>query len=108
MSKRNVWKRSLKEGNIGYINAQVGNDCIINIQGIRQKLKDVSTKEVYWYLVSKINERPKSESKWEENTNFQITEEMWNLIYTNDIKVTLDTTIRNFQYKITYCIIACP
>ena len=45
--------------------------------------------------------------KWEEKINFQITEQMSNLIYVNDLNVTNETTEQNFQYNITHRIIAC-
>jgi hypothetical protein len=32
---------------------------------------------------------------------------MWNLIFVNNLNVTNDTNVRNFQYKITHRIIAC-
>ena len=74
------WKQTLQNGKICNSEIPYGNDCIINLQGIRRKLEEVSTNDVYWYLVFKICQRPTSESKWKENFIFQIIDEMWNSV----------------------------
>jgi hypothetical protein len=58
-------------------------------------------------LITNISKRPTTENKWSEKNNFEITEEMWKIIYTNSKHVTNDTTILNFQYKITHRLLAC-
>ena len=70
-------------------------------------IEDVSTKQVYWHLLSGISQRPTSEKKWNEKLDFEIDELMWNIIYTNNLKINLDTYITNFQFKITHRILAC-
>ena len=70
-------------------------------------MEEVKIKQIYWHLVSTINQRATSEKKWNEKIEFEIDEPMWNLIYTNDSYLTKDTTLTNFQFKITHRILAC-
>ena len=78
----------------------------IKLEKARRSLEDTSTKNFYQSLVNKTCKRPTSEAKWAEKLTFEITDDMWTLIYTNNNQVTKDTTIRNFQYKITHRILA--
>jgi hypothetical protein len=101
------WKIMLKNSPICNLNIPVGGDIIVNMQGNRKKFDEVSTKDVYLHLVSILCQRPTSENKWGEKLTFEVTEEMWKLIYTNALNVTQDTSVRTLQYKITHRIIAC-
>jgi hypothetical protein len=72
----------------------------------RVNYEAIDTKTLYWHLVSNISERPTSENKWAEKLDFVITEEMWQSIYTNQQSIS-DTTLSNFQFKITHRLLAC-
>jgi exonuclease III len=100
------WKQELKKFKSVNLNYHVVKQCKIELDNIRVHLEEASTKRLYWHLVSKISERPTSEKKWNEKIEFTITDEMWQTIYTNHLSI-VDTTLGNFQFKITHRIIAC-
>jgi len=102
-----LWKQLLRKN--GSINNTyyVSYDCSLIIDNQIKKLCDITTKDLYWHLVSKVCERPTSESKWIEKLSFEITPEMWKLIYTADKNLTNDTQLLNFQYKLTHRLTAC-
>jgi hypothetical protein len=103
----NHWKQIVKEnkGSVCFDTKQT--TCAIKMGNMYQQLNNITTKEVYWYLVQNITHRPTSENKWNEKLPFIIDEDMWTLIYTNDKYVTTDTYVQNLQYKITHRILAC-
>ena len=51
--------------------------------------------------------RPTSENKWEEEAGLNFNEEEWETIYVNPYKLTKNTRIIQFHYKITHRILAC-
>ena len=63
-------------------------DCVINIGETFKKLEDITTKELYYHLVSSKFQRPTRERKWIEKLHFLIDEDMLNLIYVNDRGLT--------------------
>ena len=77
------------------------------MQGKALKLDEINTKITYWHLVNTFSQRPTSEAKWNKKIGVIIDEDMWNIIYTNYQKLVKDTTILNFQFKITHRILAC-
>jgi hypothetical protein len=101
-----VWKKKLKELKEFVPVKDMELNVSIKLEKARRSLEDTSTKNFYQSLVNITCKRPTSEAKWAEKLTFEITDDMWTLIYTNNNQVTKDTTIRNFQYKITHRILA--
>jgi hypothetical protein len=101
------WKHKLNENAKLNLNYYVFKDCTLTIDNMTRKLIELSTKQIYWHLVSTLCHRPTSETKWNEKLNFHIDQDMWNLIYVNSNHLTHDTSIMNMQFKITHRIIAC-
>ena len=67
----------------------------------------MKTKDISWHVLTKFTKRPTSEDKWREKTDLQPTEEEWATIYTLNQQLTRETTIFNFQLKITHRLMAC-
>jgi hypothetical protein len=77
------------------------------MNNMTRRTDDIKTKDIYWHLLTDIVERPTSEDKWREKTDLELTEEELATIYTVNQHLTRDTTIINFQYKITHRLLAC-
>jgi exonuclease III len=101
------WKKIIEENKTLNLNYYVFKECVIHLNNRRLKIEEVDTKEVYWHLISTINERPTSQSKWNEKLDFLIDEPMWELIYCNYKNLTSDTRILNLQFKIIHRLLAC-
>jgi hypothetical protein len=101
-----AWKTQLKKHKNLNMNYHVHKQCtVINID--RQvDVEEITTKGLYWHLAIQMAQRPTSENKWNEKLNFVIDESMWQIIYTN-YNFIADTTLKNFQHKITHRILAC-
>jgi hypothetical protein len=100
------WKRELKQNKRLNLNYEVNRQCMVKLGKKLVNYEELDTKRLYWHLVSNKCERPTSENKWKEKLDFIITEEMWQSIYTNHQSIA-DSTLKDFQYKITHRIIAC-
>jgi hypothetical protein len=72
-----------------------------------KQLMDVTTKEAYNILLLKKGQRPTSEKKWSETELLQIDKDDWPNIYESAFKLTTDTKLQTFQFKITHRILAC-
>ena len=101
------WKKMLIANKSLNKNYLVFKECIIKIEDKFCNIEGVTTRELYWHLLSTICKRPTSESKWNEKLNFEIDENMFNLIYVNEHGLTTDTRINNLQFKITHRILPC-
>jgi hypothetical protein len=99
---KSKWKQKLREKGSINTNFIITEGCYITINNAKIKLEQIKTRDLYWHLIKIISKRPTSESKWNENINFEIDETMWKIIYTNSKHVTNDSNILNFQYKITH------
>jgi hypothetical protein len=71
-----------------------------------KSLQETTTKEVYWELLTDVVEQPTSKNKWTQKTDLALTESEWKIIYTMAYKVTRDTKLINFNFKITHHILA--
>jgi hypothetical protein len=102
-----TWKKLLADKSSKHTEQNYIKQCIVNINKNKHNLDDISTNDLYWHFVSTFSQRPTSEKKWNEKLEFEIDENMFNLIYVNDKGLTNDTSIQNFQYKVTHRIMAC-
>ena len=68
---------------------------------------DATTREIYTILLGKKSKRPTSEIKWTETELLQIGDNDWPHIYHSAFKLTTDTKVQTFQFKITHRILAC-
>jgi hypothetical protein len=101
------WKKLVKEGGLRNNDYLVFAECKVKINDMTRQLNDIKTKDIYWHLLADIMERPTSEDKWREKTDLELTEEEFATIYTVNQHLTRDTSIINFQYKITHRLLAC-
>jgi hypothetical protein len=54
-----------------------------------------------------VSKRPTSEQKWYDTDLLDVKEEDWPNIYQSAFKLTTDTRLQTFQFKITHRILAC-
>jgi hypothetical protein len=101
------WKKILKIAHTDIPNIIPENDCTLEINKINKDLQDVTTKHVYSILLNKIFKRATSEKKWNDTEHLDIDEADWKNIYQNASRLTADTKIQTFQFKITHRILAC-
>ena len=100
------WKDIIKEDkNIN--NYVVFKDFFVMINNQRKKLEEITTKDLYWHLVQSKCKRPTSENKWQEETGLNFNVKDWEEIYMNIYKVTRDTKLITFKFKVTHRILAC-
>ena len=100
------WKRILKD-DINANNYHVFADYNVTIDGKEKKMCELTSKDVYWHLIKKIEQRATSESKWELETGINYDENKWQYAYTYPYNLTKDVRILSFHYKITHRIFAC-
>jgi hypothetical protein len=78
----------------------------IKINSIYKQLAEIKTKDIYWELLITVAERPTSEQSWNDNSELLLTEEEWKTIYKMAYKLTKDTKLINFNFKVTHRILA--
>jgi hypothetical protein len=100
-----TWKQQI-ENDTGSKNMIMYKECKIKINSIFKKLPEISTKDIYWELITQIAERPTSEATWQKHTELNLTKEEWKIIYTMPYSITRDTKLINFNFKITHRILA--
>jgi hypothetical protein len=99
------WKRLIKE-DTNVNNYYVFPECKIIINKIKRSIDDVTTKELYSELIKGKALRPTSETKWQSEVGLNFDEDIWAIIYKLSYKVSRDTNIRAFHYKVTHRILA--
>ena len=82
-------------------------ECTVDIQGIKLKIEEISTRQLYLHHVNNVSKRPTDVAEWNPKLDFIIDEPMWKIIYVKYQKLLKDTNIMNFQFKITHRILAC-
>ena len=97
----------MKDNKTLNLNYHIFNECRAFIHDRYLKLDEISTRQLYWHLANQISLSPTSEAKWNQKLDFVIDEPMWYIIYTKYPQIIKDTTILNFQFKITHRILAC-
>jgi hypothetical protein len=100
-----IWKTKI-EMDTGSKNMIINKEYKIKINKIEKQITEISTRDIYWELILKIAQRPTSELKWEEKTDLAITQEEWKMIYTMAYRLTRDTKLINFNFKLTHRILA--
>jgi hypothetical protein len=99
------WKDVIRNDQ-GNKNMIISRENKININNSKKSLIEITTKEVYWELLTEVAERPTSENKWTQKTDLALTEPEWKIIYTMAYRVTRDTKLINFNFKLTHRILA--
>jgi hypothetical protein len=102
-----AWKSTLKKNKTLNLNYHIFIVYRVHIHGKYTNLDEISTRQLYLHLANQESLRPTSETKWNQKLDFIIDEPMWDIIYTNYQKIVKDTTLQNFQFKITHRILAC-
>jgi hypothetical protein len=82
------------------------NHPTLKINGSYKKLEEINTKAIYWKLTNEVAQRPTSENTWKEKTELDLTEDEWAIIYKMTYKLTTNTKLIAFNFKITHRILA--
>ena len=75
-------------------------DFILRIEGKKVNLQSLKSKSLYDSFVSKISSIPAAQKKYNEAFSTHTSQLDWEKIYLLPFKTTLDTKLREFQYKI--------
>ena len=75
-------------------------DFNLRIQGKKVNLQNLKSKSLYDSFVSKISSIPTAQKKYNEAFSTHASQLDWEKIYLLPFKATLDTKLREFQYKI--------
>jgi hypothetical protein len=82
-------------------------DCKIQINESMKKLEELKTVDIYKHLISTIKQKPTSEIRWEETAGVQLDNIEWEKIYNNPYRLTRDTRVISFSFKVTHRVLAC-
>ncbi|KAL9964077.1 hypothetical protein ACROYT_G027656, partial [Oculina patagonica] len=74
-------------------------DFNLRIQGKKVNLQNLKSKSLYDSFVSKISSIPTAQKKYNEAFSTHASQLDWEKIYLLPFKTTLDTKLREFQYK---------
>ena len=75
-------------------------DFYLRIEGKRVYFRSLQSKSLYESLVSKISTTPTAQRKYNDFFNTHTSQLDWEKIYLLPFKTTLDTKLREFQYKL--------
>ena len=100
------WKKIIKDQNSGITDIILDYECPMTFNKMTKQLTDMTTKETYMTMLTNISQTPTSEKKWRE-TEPQLEDSDWQDIYQSAFKLTQDTKLQTFQFKITHRILAC-
>jgi exonuclease III len=100
------WKNLIKNDN-NIANYYTFMECKIKINETKRKIEEITTKDLYHELIINKAQRPTSENKWQETVGLNYDDNTWASIYRSPYKITRETKLLAFHYKITHCILAC-
>ena len=72
----------------------------LRIKGKKKSLENLQSKSLCESFASKISSKPAAQKKYDEFFNTQTFQVDWEKIYLLPFNTTLDTKLREFQYKI--------
>ena len=99
------WRRLLKTNE----NAALLHDCFVDLDsfslhlgGKKVDVEKIQSKQLYETFSSKISSNPTSMKKYNEMFNTKTFELDWERIFSLPFKITLNTKLREFQYKVLH------
>jgi hypothetical protein len=99
------WKKTIKNEYKKLPTIVPNQNCTLTLNKMTKELTEITTKEIYSTLLEKISKRPTSEQKWLDTELLDVND--WTHIYQSAFKLTTDTKLQTFQFKITHRILAC-
>ena len=99
------WHRALKVTKTAVVsNAQHVDlsSFSLHLEGEKVDVEKLQSRSLYERLISKISTKPTATKKYNEDFNTEAFHLDWKRIYSLPFKVTLDTKLREFQYKILH------
>ena len=81
-------------------------ECKIIINQKETCFRSLPTKDIYWHIMEKNNERPTSEKTWLEISDLNLSENEWKTVYLGPYKIPTDSNKISLHYKISHRILA--
>jgi hypothetical protein len=102
-----TWLKKIK-GNTDLLALQTNNLCKIYIDNTPVILEEISTKEIYKYILEKEKIKPPtSQSRWiEKHDDIDVGDNFWQLIYETPFHLTKNSKVLMVQYKLVHRILA--
>ena len=102
------WKELMKtKSTITQVNKTYEHTPCITISTQKRPINKINSKELYKYILSSRIKDPTAIDKWLDIYPFLENSTEWKKIYTLSYKVTKDTYLHSFQYKVLNRIINC-
>ena len=102
------WKHTIRNTtNIVNSSIKISDYPIVKIGNTRKPLNKVKCRDFYWSLISNFIEEPTSKSKWTQNYLLTLDDVTWKYIYSLPHRITIDTYLQSFQFKILHRIFTC-
>jgi hypothetical protein len=100
------WKKTLREDS-NVLNYHVFGEHRVILGGLSKKIIEFNTKDLYLHHINEIGKRPTSEGTWEEIVGLGLDEDDWAKVYLHPYKLTRNTKVIAFHFKICHRILAC-
>ena len=105
MSLPGGWWQTITDSNI-----QLDKDCLYIANRVPQPVNILTmhSRELYWIVQDESSPKLTGQSRWYKiYPDLGIMNETWSTLYTYPFKVTRETKLQSFQFKIFHRIIAC-
>jgi hypothetical protein len=100
------WKKIISE-DPNILNYRSLENYSATINDTRKKIIEYNTKDLYWHYINNSAKRPTSENTWEDKVGLGFTEEDWARTYLYAYKLTKNTRILAFHFKLSHRTLAC-
>ena len=100
-----VWRQTITDSNI-----QLDKDCLYIANRVPQPVNILTmhSRELYWIVQDECSPKLTGQSRWYKiYPDLGIMNETWSALYMYPFKVTRETKLQSFQFKIFHRIIAC-
>ncbi len=95
------WRQTIQGQSICFRN----DDIYVNINGHKKVLYELRCKDYYNFFIGIIAKLPTAVAKW--NETYNIDEQEWEIIFGLPFKITIETDLQSFQYKILNRFLPC-
>jgi endonuclease/exonuclease/phosphatase family metal-dependent hydrolase len=102
------WKPKLKNQTSLILKTVIENHCCIKINNSYRPLEEISTKDIYQYILDKDKIKPPtSQNRWIElYDDMDVDENFWKLIYETPFTLSKNSKVLMVQYKLIHRILA--
>ena len=96
-----TWRQLLRKNKIPPATPQK-EAVYVTLNKISKPISLVTSKEVYWHLQDLVKSEPNCKPSWAEKYNISFTEKEWQTIFKLPFITTVDSKLREMQYKIIH------